>query len=216
MFNRGKKHPGLHPDDVVGPILLSSSYARKKIEEPTGGYEYSRARNPTRGALGKKLASLENAKFAFALASGMAAETIIALTLLKSGDHILAFDDLYGGTKKLFNKILHPSFDIQTTYLDFRKPENINRDLRENTKLIWIESPTNPLMKLCDISKISRMANKTGPYLIVDNTFMSPYSQRPLELGANIVLTSTTKYLNGHSDPDSLIRISVGLKHAGI
>ena len=186
--------------DVVTPIHLSSTYARKHIEKPTGGYEYSRTRNPTREALEKRLASLEDAKFALALASGMAAETVITLTLLKSGDHILAFDDLYGGTKKLFNQILNPSFDIQISYLDFRKTKNIKRAIQENTKLIWVESPTNPLMKLCDIPKISSIAKKAGVHLIVDNTLMSPYFQRPLKLGADIVLHSTTKYLNGHSD----------------
>jgi len=186
--------------DVVVPIHLASTYARKEIEKPTGGYEYSRTRNPTREALEKKLASLENAKFGLACASGMAAETIVALSLLKSGDHVIAFDDLYGGTKRLFNKILAPQFNISFSYIDLRKMESVSKAIKKNTKLIWIETPTNPLLKLCDIQSISKIANRSNIRLVVDNTFMSPYFQQPLELGADIVVHSTTKYLNGHSD----------------
>jgi cystathionine gamma-lyase len=141
------EEPNLKPGgfgDVVAPIHLSSTYARKEVEKPTGGYEYSRARNPTREALEKKLASLENAKFGLACASGMAAETIVALSLLKSGDHVIAFDDLYGGTKRLFNKLLATHFNISFSYIDLRKMEALAKAIKKNTKLIWIETPTNP------------------------------------------------------------------------
>ena len=186
--------------DVVVPIHLSSTFARKEVEKPTGGYEYSRTRNPTRDALEKKLAALENAQYGLAFASGMAAETVAALTLLQSGDHVIAFDDLYGGTKRLFNKILGPNFKIEFDYVDARDPENVKKAVKKNTRLIWLESPTNPLLRLCDIGAISEVAKKKQIKVVVDNTFMSPYFQRPLEWGADLVIHSTTKYLNGHSD----------------
>ncbi len=186
--------------DVVIPIHLSSTFARKEIDKPTGGYEYSRTGNPTRDALEKKLASLENAKFALAFASGMAAETIIGLTLLGSGDHVVAFDNLYGGTRRLFSKVFEQNFQIEFSYVDAVNVENVKNAIKPNTKLIWLESPTNPLMKLCDIKAISKIAKERGVLVVVDNTFMSPFFQQPLSLGADIVVHSTTKYLNGHSD----------------
>ncbi|MDO8517141.1 MAG: PLP-dependent aspartate aminotransferase family protein [Nanoarchaeota archaeon] len=186
--------------DVVIPIHLSSTFARKEINKPTGGYEYSRSGNPTRDALEKKLAILEDAKFGLAFASGLAAESVIALTLLKSGDHVIAFDDLYGGTKRLFNHIFNKNFKIDFSYVDARNTENIKHAIKDNTKLIWLESPTNPLMKLCDIKTISEIAKNKNIIVVVDNTFMSSYFQKPLNLGADIVIHSTTKYLNGHSD----------------
>lgn len=186
--------------DVVIPIHLSSTFARKEIDKPTGGYEYSRTGNPTRKALEEKLASLENARFALAFASGMAAETTIGLTLLESGDHVVAFDNLYGGTRRLFSKVFEQNFQIKFSYIDAVNVENVKKAIRPNTKLIWLESPTNPLMKLCDIKAISEIAKKQGVLVVVDNTFMSPFFQQPLSLGADIVVHSTTKYLNGHSD----------------
>ncbi len=186
--------------DVVVPIHLSTTFARKEVDKPTCGYEYSRTGNPTRNALEKRLASLEHAKFALAFASGMAAETIICLTLLKSGDHVVAFDDLYGGTKRLFNKVFSQNFKIEFSYIDAVDIENIKNVIKSNTKLIWLESPTNPLMKLCDIKAISEIAREQNILVVVDNTFMSPYFQKPLLLGADIIVHSTTKYLNGHSD----------------
>ncbi len=185
--------------DVVVPIHLATTFARKRVEEPTGGYEYSRTANPTRDALERRLAALENAKFGLAFSSGMAAETVLCLTLLKSGDHVVAFEDLYGGTKRLFNSVLS-RFGVTVTYVDARDPENVRRTVRENTRMIWMESPTNPLMRLCDIRAISEIAGEHDLVFVVDNTFMSPYFQRPLELGADVVVHSTTKYLNGHSD----------------
>jgi cystathionine gamma-lyase len=198
-------HVGEEPDlggsgDVVVPIHLSSTFARKKVDRPTGGYEYSRSGNPTRDALEKKLAVIENAKFGLALSSGLAAETLIGLTLLRSGDHVVAFDDLYGGTRRLFNKIFNQNFNVDFSYVDAINIENIKLALKDNTKLIWLESPTNPLMKLCDVQAISEWAKKKNIIVVVDNTFMSPYFQKPLELGADIVVHSTTKYINGHSD----------------
>lgn len=186
--------------DVVIPIHLASTFARKEIEKPTGGYEYSRTGNPTRNALEKRLAILEDAKFGLAFSSGLAAETVIALTLLKSGDHVIAFDDLYGGTKRLFNSVFNKNFKIDFSYVDARDVENVRKAIRPNTKMIWLETPTNPLMKLCDIKAISNIAKKKKIIVVVDNTFMSPYLQKPLALGANIVVHSTTKYINGHSD----------------
>ncbi len=186
--------------DVVVPIHLSSTFARKKVDVPTQGYEYSRSGNPTRDALEKKLAALENARYGLAFASGLAAETAVLMTLLKSGDSVIAFDDLYGGTKRLFNKIFSKNFSIDFEYVDATDVRNVQEAVRPNTKIIWLETPTNPLMKLCDITEISKFARQKNILVVVDNTFMSPYFQRPLELGADIVVHSTTKYLNGHSD----------------
>ncbi|MEO0255429.1 MAG: PLP-dependent aspartate aminotransferase family protein [candidate division WOR-3 bacterium] len=185
--------------DVVIPIHLSTTFARKEAEKPTAGYEYSRTGNPTRDSLEKKLAVLENARFALAFSSGMAAESTLLLTLLKSGDHIIAFDDLYGGTKRLF-KILSENYNIEVSYVDARFLDNVKRAIKKNTRLIWLESPTNPLMKLCDIKEISKIAKENNIITVLDNTFLSPVFQKPLELGADIVIHSTTKYINGHSD----------------
>lgn len=130
----------------------------------------------------------------------MAAETTLALTLLKTEDHIIAFDDLYGGTRRLFGTILSKNFRIEVSYVDARDPDQVEKAIKKNTKVIWLESPTNPLMRLCDIQAISEIAKKTNLLVVVDNTFMSPYYQKPISLGADIVVHSTTKYLNGHSD----------------
>jgi cystathionine gamma-lyase len=185
--------------DVAVPIHLSSTFARKDVDRPTGGYEYSRSGNPTRDALEKRLAALENAKYGLAFGSGLGAETTLALSLLKKGDHVIGFDDLYGGTKRLFNRTI-ANFGVEFTYVDARRVESVEAAIRPETKLIWLESPTNPLMKLCDIRAISKLARERDILTVVDNTFMSPYFQSPLELGADIVLHSTTKYIGGHSD----------------
>ena len=199
-------HVGEEPDldrgsgDVVVPIHLSSTFARKKVNYPTQGYEYSRTGNPTRDALEKRLAVLEDAAFGLAFASGMAAESTLAITLLHTGDHVLAFDDLYGGTRRLFNRILDPHFKVETTYVDARDPRRVQEAIRSNTRLIWLESPTNPLMKICDLAAIAKIAREVNIPVVVDNTFLSPYFQKPLRLGATVVVHSSTKYLNGHSD----------------
>lgn len=199
-------HIGEEPDlregnsgDVVVPIHLSTTFARGDVEKPTGGYEYSRTGNPTRNALERRLAALENAKFGLAFASGMAAEATLILSLLKSGGHIVAFDDLYGGTRRLFNDVLQ-KFGLTFSYVDARDPKNVDKAVQSSTKLFWLETPTNPLMKLCDIEAIAEIAKKRNIITVIDNTFMSPYFQNPLDLGADIVVHSTTKYLGGHSD----------------
>jgi cystathionine gamma-lyase len=199
-------HVGEEPDlergsgDVVVPIHLSSTFARKKVNEPTQGYEYSRTGNPTRDALEKRLAVLEDAAFGLAFASGMAAESTLAVTLLHTGDHVLAFDDLYGGTRRLFNRILDPHFKVEVTYVDARDPQRLKKAIQRNTRLIWLESPTNPLMKICDIAATAEIAREANIRVVVDNTFLSPYFQKPLLLRADVVVHSSTKYLNGHSD----------------
>lgn len=205
-FDTKAIHAGETPDfrdgatgDVVVPIHLSTTFAREKVEEPTAGYEYTRSLNPTRKALEEKLAALENAKHAFAFSSGLAAETSVILALLKAGDHIIASDDLYGGTKRLFNKIFN-EYKIEVSYIDTIDILNLEKSVRPNTRLVWLESPTNPLLKLSDIAAVSTITKKEGLILVVDNTFLSPYFQRPLNLGADIVLHSSTKYIGGHSD----------------
>ncbi len=200
-------HVGEEPDhregangDVVLPIHLSSTFAWKGINEKTNGNMYSRLSNPTRDALEKKLAALENAKYGMAFSSGMSAITTILLSILKSGDHVVAFDDLYGGTKGLFDQIISDGLNIEFTYVDATNPKNIEKAIKKNTKLLWLETPTNPLMKICDISGAAEIAHKHKMLVVVDNTFASPYLQQPLSLGSDIVLHSTTKYINGHSD----------------
>ena|SRR5436190_19399083 len=184
--------------DVVVPIHLSTTFARKKVHEPTAGFEYSRSGNPTRFALEKNVASLENGTYAFAYASGLAAISNILL-LLKSGDHIISIDDVYGGTRRLVSQVFH-QFGISFTYADFATGKELEKYIQKNTKLIWIESPTNPLLKIVDIASVSKTAKKNGLLTVVDNTFATPYFQKPLDLGADIVIHSLTKYIGGHSD----------------
>jgi cystathionine gamma-lyase len=186
--------------DVVSPIHLTSTFARNKIDEPPKGYEYSRSANPTRDALEKRLASLENGKYGIAFASGLAATATVILSLMKAGDHMIAFDDLYGGTRRLFTMLFKENFNIDVSYVDARKAENIADAVKGKTRLIWLETPTNPLLKMCDIRSIASIAWDKKIFLAVDNTFMTPYFQLPLDLGADLVVHSTTKYLNGHSD----------------
>lgn len=205
-FETNAIHVGETPDfregatgDVVVPIHLSTTFARKKTEDPTAGYEYTRSLNPTRKALESKLAALENAEYGLAFSSGLAAETTVILALLKAGDHIIASDDLYGGTKRLFNKIFQ-DYGIEVSYVDAVDPDNVKERVRENTRMVWLESPSNPLLKLTDIEAIATISKKKELVLVVDNTFLSPYFQSPLNLGADIVLHSSTKYIGGHSD----------------
>lgn len=203
-FGTRAVHAGEEPDlsaggDVVVPIHLSATFARRDAEKPSKGLEYSRTGNPTRSALERRLASLENAKHALAFASGMAAETTLLLSLLKQGDHVVAGNDLYGGTFRLFESALE-RFGISFTYVDARRPSAFRDALRKNTRVIWIESPTNPLMQICDIKAVARIASGAGAVAVADNTFASPYLQNPLDLGASVVIHSTTKYIGGHSD----------------
>ncbi len=186
--------------DVTTPIHLASTFARRRVEEPTGGYEYSRSGNPTREALERRLAALEEAHFGLAFSSGSAAQLVLLLTLLRSGEHLIAFDDLYGGTRRLFSHIFSRVLSVDVSYVDARQPANVQAAIQKNTRLIWVESPTNPLLRLCDITALATIAHSQALKLVVDNTFMSPYFQRPLLLGADVVMHSTTKYINGHSD----------------
>lgn len=186
--------------DVVIPIHLSSTFARKEVDKPTKGYEYSRSGNPTRNALEKRLAALENARYGLAFASGLAAETTLCLTLLRPNDHVIVFDDVYGGCRRLFENLFKKQLGVSVSYVDARNTANVETHITGATKLIWLETPTNPLMKLCDIRAITEIARQKKIMVVVDNTFMSPYFQNPLDLGAHVVMHSTTKYLNGHSD----------------
>lgn len=194
-------HAGQAPDPVTGaimtPVYLTSTY----VQESPGvhkGWEYSRTHNPTRKAYEDCLANLEGGKRAFAFASG-SATTATILHMLKAGDHVIAGDDMYGGTFRLFDKVMRHS-GLEFSYVDLTKPENFTAAIKPNTKLVWMETPTNPTLKLVDIRKISAAAKAKGILTAVDNTFMSPYFQRPLELGADMVMHSATKYIGGHSD----------------
>jgi len=187
--------------DVIIPIHLSSTFARKNVYKPTGGYEYSRTGNPTRIAAEKNLAALENAKYGFLYASGSAATTN-ALLLLSAGDHIIVGDDVYGGTHRLFSQVFK-NLGITVSYTDLSGPngfQKLKKALHPKTKMVWLESPTNPLLKITDIKKITALAKKNHIISVVDNTFASPYFQQPISLGADIVVHSVTKYLSGHSD----------------
>ena len=205
-FSTRAIHNGEEPDfrdgasgDVAVPIHLATTFARLRADSPTAGYEYTRSLNPTRKALEEKLAALDGAKYGLAFSSGLAAASTVIISLLKAGDNVIGFDDLYGGTRRLLSNVF-VNFDISATYVDATKPENIENAITPKSKLIWIESPTNPLMKLADLKAIAQIAHKHGLILVVDNTFLSPYFQRPLDLGADIVVYSTTKYIGGHSD----------------
>jgi cystathionine gamma-lyase len=194
-------HAGQQPDPATGaimtPVYLSSTY----VQDGPGvhkGFEYSRTQNPTRHALQDCLAALEGGRHGLAFASGLAA-TDAVLHLLSSGDHVLACDDVYGGTFRIFDKVFRRhgvSFDA----VDMTAPEDVTRALRPNTKLVWIESPTNPMLKLVDLAAVAAIARAHGAATVVDNTFATPCFQRPLALGIDLVVHSTTKYLNGHSD----------------
>jgi cystathionine gamma-lyase/cystathionine beta-lyase/cystathionine gamma-lyase/homocysteine desulfhydrase len=194
-------HDGQQPDPLTGavnvPIYLSSTYVQQGIGE-NKGYEYSRVSNPTRDRLEENLASLEGGVAARVFGSGMAAINAIA-SMLKSGDHVLCGNDLYGGTPRLFNQVL-TAFGLEFSYVDTSDARNVERALRKNTRIVYVETPTNPLMRLSDLAEISRICRRKKLELVVDNTFMSPYFQQPLALGADMVVHSTTKFLNGHSD----------------
>lgn len=200
-FNTRAIHAGQSPDPTTGaimtPVYLTSTY----VQESPGvhkGWEYSRTHNPTRRAYEDCIASLESGKYGFAFASGCAATTTV-MHLLTAGDHVVAMDDMYGGTFRLFDKVLR-HHGLEFSYTDLTDVANVEKAIKPNTKMIWVETPTNPTLKLADIKKISAIAAAKGILVVVDNTFMSPYFQRPLELGANIVVHSATKYIGGHSD----------------
>jgi len=194
-------HAGQSPDKETGaimtPIYMSSTYVQEKPGKHKG-FEYSRTHNPTRNALQSNIAALEEGKYGFCFSSGCAATSTL-LMCLNAGDHIVAVDDLYGGTYRLFTKVFN-RMNIQTTFVDLHDPLNLSRAINSNTKLIWVETPTNPMLKLVDIEQICNLAHQHKIKVVVDNTFATPVLQKPLLLGADFVVHSTTKYIGGHSD----------------
>ena len=195
-------HAGQHPDPSTGaimpPIYATSTY----VQSSPGvhqGYDYSRTRNPTREAYERCIADLESGRRGFAFASGMAAIATI-LELVDTGSHVIAMDDLYGGTRRLFDRVRKRSAGLELSFVDMTNPEAITDALRDNTRLIWVESPSNPLLKIVDFVAVAKIAKAHDVLLVADNTFATPCLQRPLELGCDIVMHSATKFINGHSD----------------
>jgi cystathionine beta-lyase/cystathionine gamma-synthase len=194
-------HAGAEPDPSTGAIMTPIYQTSTYVQSAPGkhkGFEYARSQNPTRKALEDALAIIENGKFGLAFSSGVAA-TDAVIKLLKPGDEVIAANDMYGGTYRLFTKVFE-KFGIKFHYVNMHEADNINNYINSNTKLIWTETPTNPLMNICDIAAISGIGRKNNLLTCVDNTFASPYLQNPLDLGADIVMHSVTKYLGGHSD----------------
>jgi cystathionine gamma-lyase len=194
-------HAGQRPDPATGavvtPLYLTSTFVHSSPGRHQG-YEYSRSGNPTRSAYETCVANLEGARFGFAFASGcIGAATVVHL--LSQGDHVVCCDDMYGGTYRMFEQVFR-RHGLDFSYLDLSDPAALAGALRRETRMVWIESPTNPLMKLVDVAAVADIAHRAGALVMVDNTFLSPYFQRPLELGADLVLHSSTKYINGHSD----------------
>ncbi|BCY27719.1 cystathionine gamma-synthase [Flavobacterium okayamense] len=201
-FNTKVIHGGQHHEKVTGsvmpPVFQTSTFAQVSPGKPVGEYEYSRAANPTRTALEDALASIENGTRGLAFSSGLAA-TDSVMKLLKPNDEVIAMDDLYGGTYRMFARI-YQDFGIKFHFVDMTDLEKLESLINENTKLVWVETPTNPLMKLADIAEVAKITKKHNLLFAVDNTFATPYLQKPLDLGADIVMHSATKYLGGHSD----------------
>jgi cystathionine beta-lyase/cystathionine gamma-synthase len=220
-FSTRAIHAGQEPDATTGavnvPIYLTSTYAQQEIGK-NKGYEYSRVSNPTRTALEKNLAALEGGSSSHVFASGMAAISAL-VAMLKTGDHVICGSNVYGGTPRLFNQIV-ANYGIEFTYVDTSDPENVRRALTPRTRLVHIETPTNPLMQLTDIRAVSAVCREQSKNvgepvdLCVDNTFMSPYFQRPIKLGADLVMHSTTKFLNGHSDGLGGVLVATRPDHA--
>ena len=185
---------------MVAPISITSTFARETLDEPIKGYEYSRSANPTRHALEEKLAALEDAQGALAFSTGMGAETT-ATMLLQKGSRVIATNDIYGGTYQLFSKCMS-RFGLDFSYVDLTDIDQVKMSMEEGIDMLWIETPTNPLLKVIDIKEVAHIVHENNPkaLVVVDNTFASPYFQRPLELGADLVVHSTTKYISGHSD----------------
>jgi cystathionine beta-lyase/cystathionine gamma-synthase len=194
-------HAGQEPDESTGaittPIYQTSTYVQEALGK-NKGFEYARTQNPTRMALERNLAALEGARAGFAFASGMAAIGAIA-TLLKSGDHVIVSDNTYGGTFRLFDKVL-TRYQLEFSYIDTAFLDRVERAMKPATRMLFVETPSNPVMRITDLKAAADLAHRHGVRLVVDNTFASPYLQRPIELGADLVTHSTTKYLNGHSD----------------
>jgi cystathionine beta-lyase/cystathionine gamma-synthase len=203
-------HAGQEPDPgtgaIITPIFQTSTYVQDALGKHKG-YEYARTQNPTRAALEANIAAIEHGNAGFAFASGMAAIGAVA-TMLKAGDHVVVTDNTYGGTFRLFDKVLR-RYQLEFSYVDTSRPELIEEALQPNTRMLFVETPTNPVLRLTDLRRAAAIARKADVRLVVDNTFASPYIQRPLELGADMVLHSTTKYLNGHSDSIGGIVVAV-------
>ncbi|MEO6833139.1 MAG: aminotransferase class I/II-fold pyridoxal phosphate-dependent enzyme, partial [Chitinophagaceae bacterium] len=194
-------HAGVSPDPTTGAIMTPIYQTSTYVQAAPGnhkGYEYSRTHNPTRTALQDALAAIENGTHALCFASGMAA-TDGAIKLLQPGDEVIVSDDLYGGTYRIFTKIF-AAYGIKFQFVPMKDAANVQQFVTDKTKMIWVETPTNPLLNIVDIEAIAQIAKKANALLVVDNTFASPYLQNPLDLGADIVLHSATKYLSGHSD----------------
>jgi len=195
-------HCGSEPSQEFGgvsvPLDFSSTFAQPAPGEPVV-FDYARCGNPSRLALERQLASLEHANYAFACSSGMAAHVTL-MNLLSQGDHVLCVDDVYGGTQRYLRRVLGPNANIEIDFEDFSDINAFKKQLKENTKMVWLETPTNPTLKVFDIEKISKVCRAHGALLIVDNTFMTPVNQNPLLLGADVVTHSMTKYIGGHSD----------------
>uniref|UniRef100_A0A7S3N5J4 cystathionine gamma-lyase n=1 Tax=Euplotes harpa TaxID=151035 RepID=A0A7S3N5J4_9SPIT len=202
-FSTKAIHVGQPPDSFYGsvnmPIHMSSTYAQIDCAVPFHNYDYGRGGNPTREALESCLASIENGKHALVAGSGLAT-CMLVIHLLKSGDHVLLVDDVYGGTGRYFRRIAVPTYGMEASFIDMTDLDFVRESIKENTKMIWLETPTNPLLKCFDIAAISEICKEKNILLVVDNTFMTPYNQKPLDLGADIVVHSATKYLGGHSD----------------
>jgi len=195
-------HAGQSPDPTTGAVMMPIYATSTFAQESPGvhkGFEYARSQNPTRMAFERCIADLEGGAAAFAFSSGLAASATV-LDMLEHGSHIVASDDLYGGTRRLFERVRRKSAGLDITYVDLGNPDAVKAALRPNTKLVWVETPTNPLLKLADLEAIAAATRGHGTWLVADNTFASPWVQRPLEFGFDIVVHSTTKYLNGHSD----------------
>src|SRR5690606_4373174 len=195
-------HAGQEPEPTTGaimqPVFQTATYVQEGLGKPRKGHEYARVTNPTRSALEANVAALEGGKHGIAFSSGLAATEAI-VKRLSAGDHVVTEENTYGGTTRLFTQVLS-RFGIEFTFVDARDPDDVRRAIRPNTRLIHLETPTNPMMRLTDIRAIAEFARESGIHVSVDNTFASPYNQRPLDLGATIVVHSSTKYLNGHSD----------------
>ena len=208
-------HAGQEPDPLTGavtvPIYPTSTYVQQAIGEHKG-YEYSRVSNPTRARLEQNLAALEGGVAARVFASGMAAINAI-VSMLRSGDHVVCGNDLYGGTPRLFNQVM-ANFGLEFSYVDTSDPAKVEAAIRKNTRMVYVETPTNPLMRLSDLAAISAICRRKKLALVVDNTFMSPYFQQPLSLGADMVVHSTTKFLNGHSDGLGGVVVCAHQEHA--
>lgn len=201
-FSTRAIHAGQRPDPTTGAVMMPIYATSTYVQESPGvhkGYEYSRSQNPTRHALEACVADLENGVHGLAFASGLAAMGTV-LELLDSGDHVIAMDDLYGGSYRLFENVRKRSAALEFSFVDLSDPAQFEAAITPKTRMVWVESPTNPLLKLVDLAAISRIAKANNILMVCDNTFATPYCQRPLDFGADIVVHSITKYLNGHSD----------------